>query len=101
MSHDAEDPSRTPPRPRPTCEIAERGECPFEERLTRQDRALARIEMLLRGDDRSPTPSGLLIRVDRIEQRMKLVWAAFAAAVGALCLFAWQAITEGRQPPKP
>lgn len=98
-------PHRTAPRPpdttlpqaEPECEQAAQGHCPFEGRMAQMARDIAEIKAECVFQSRLMTghtdPSrGFIVRLDRLEQRIKLLWTAVMAAVGAICLLGWNAI---------
>ncbi|MFQ5380006.1 MAG: hypothetical protein ACE5EF_00075 [Dehalococcoidia bacterium] len=50
------------------------------ETLDRVAVSIDRLDVSIRGNNQT---TGLLVRIDRVEQRMKLVWGAAVTAIGA------------------
>lgn len=69
----------------------------YTSRLDRIERALGRIERSINGDEERGV-TGLRMKVDRLEQRMRLVWMAVAGAALAVITLGWNALTGVKHP---
>ncbi len=101
MPHREQHDIQQPPASQPHCEIAARGECPFEERMRQMASDVKAIKEECEFQSRLMTghtdPSkGFIVRLDRLERTVKLLWAALVAGVLALCTLAWNTLTTKR-----